>query len=107
MTMVALKDRKLGEYFEAVFEMYSTEGWKKILEDMGRLHEIYNDLRTCGSPEELHFRQGQLNVIGQILSHRERAEHAYKSALEEQLGTSVELTTGGVAKVIDPNAKEE
>ena len=94
-----LKDVELGEYFSALFEMYPTPGWMKILEDMGRLKQIYSRVDDIEDAKELHFRQGQLNIIEQILTHQARSEAGYAAAIEEQEG-SAEAPTGGVAKVV-------
>lgn len=94
-----LKDADLEEYFQALFAMYSTLGWTKILEDMTRMKDILKDAETIDNRDELWFRKGQLDIINQILTHRARSEAAYASALEEQEGTADE-PTGGVAKVI-------
>jgi hypothetical protein len=106
MTTAVLKEPGLDEYFTALFEMYGTSGWQKILEDMARMAELLGDVRTCDSNDERLFRQGQLNVIDQILNHRERSETAYAHALSEQEGGVVEITLGGEAKVVAPDAPE-
>lgn len=95
-----LKDKELADYFEALFAMYPTEGWRKILEDMGRLHAVYNDLRTCETDTELHFRRGQLDIIDQILTHQARTETGYTHALREQEGGVIEITRDGRAQVV-------
>lgn|SRR5574337_1667713 len=106
MTTVVLKDRELDEYFTSLFEMYGTRGWAKILEDMGRLKEVYNDLSTCQSGEEMHYRQGQLDIIQQILTHQERSEKGYQHALQEQEGGVVDITLNGEAKVVASHEHE-
>jgi hypothetical protein len=94
-----LKDVELEEYFTALFEMYPTAGWTKVLEDMGRMAQLLSRVDDIETPKELFFRQGQLDIIQQILTHQARSEAGYAAAIEEQEGAS-EAPTGGVAKVV-------
>jgi hypothetical protein len=94
-----LKDAELEEYFQALFAMYPTDGWRVLSEDMARLKEIYNRVDDVENHDELWFRKGQLNVINQILTHQARSEAGYTAAIEEQEGEA-EAPTGGVAKVV-------
>jgi hypothetical protein len=96
-----LKDAELEKYFQDLFEMYPTAGWKRILEDMTRMREFINNLQTCVDAEEMHHRQGQLFIIDQILTHQDRSEAGHALALQEQEGTS-DAPTGGRAQIVDP-----
>lgn len=101
MDLKPLKDPELESYFQALFTMYPTQGWSVLLEDMGRLAQIYNRVDDVETEEELWFRKGQLNIINQILTHQARSEAGYAAAMEEQEGQA-EIPTGGRAKVIAP-----
>ena len=68
MDLKKLKDVELEKYFQALFSMYPTDGWRMIAEDMGRLKELYNQVGDVETVEELWFRRGQLDVINQILT---------------------------------------
>lgn len=96
-----LKNEDDEQYFQALFDMYPTAGWKRILEDMGRMREIVNDLRSCADEAEMHHRQGQLFIIDQILTHQGRSEAGYALALQEQEGVA-DAPTGGRAQIVDP-----
>lgn len=101
MNMKPLNDPELEEYFQALFGMYGTPGWTKLMEDMGRLQDIYDRVSNgVDSETELYFRKGQLEVVGQLLTHQARNEAAYASAIENQEGEADE-PTGGVAKVVE------
>jgi hypothetical protein len=103
MTTQALKDKDLQEYYDALFAMYGTPGWTKLMEDtdyMIRQHDSPRDLNTA---EQLHFRKGELAQMDWLLSHQQRSEAAYSLALQEQ-GEEVdaeEVESGGAAKVIE------
>jgi hypothetical protein len=94
-----LKDAELEGYFQALFAMYPTDGWRVLSEDMARLAQIYNRVDDVEDEQELWFRKGQLNIINQVLTHQARSEAGYAAAMEEQEGTA-EAPTGGIAKVV-------
>jgi uncharacterized protein with GYD domain len=107
VSTAALKDQELQAYYEALFEMYGTAGWRVLMEDFARLKELYNEVGSLGTVEELWFRKGQLDVVDQMLTHQARSEAGYVLALEEQEGEAQDAPTGGVAKVIEPDAPAE
>jgi hypothetical protein len=96
-----LKDKALQTYYEALFAMYPTAGWRVLLEDLGRLREIYDRATTIETERELYTRHGQIDMIDQLLTHAQRSEHGYNAALEDESGEEQE-NTGGAAKIVDP-----
>lgn len=96
-----LKDAALEEYFQALFEMYGTDGWRKVQEDVGRMIEVHDRVRGLAA-EDVRFRQGQIDVLDWIITHQARSEQAYVSLLEDEQDSPVEQPTGGVAKVVGP-----
>lgn len=96
-----LKDAELEKYFQDLFDLYPTAGWKQILEDMSRLADLYNDVTTVETTEQLWFRKGQLDIIHQLLTHQDRSESGHALALQEQEGTADD-PTGGRAQIVDP-----
>lgn len=100
MNMKPLNDSELENYFQALFGMYGTPGWQKLMEDMARLQDVYDRVSNGVENEnDLYFRKGQLEVITQLLTHQARNEAGYAAAIEEQEGEAEE-PTGGVAKVV-------
>lgn len=100
MSTVVLKDQALQTYYEELFSMYGSEGWKKLTEDYSQMAETHNSLAGVESAEQLWFRKGQLDMIGHLLSHQAVSEHAHSELVAQQEGTDAETTTGGVAKVV-------
>jgi hypothetical protein len=86
-------------YYDALFAMYPTEGWRRILEDMELLKAGYNRVSDIVDERELYFRKGQLDIIEQILHHQGMSEQAYANKVEEQEG-SAQAPTGGRATVV-------
>lgn len=100
MSTQSLKDKDLQEYYEALFEMYGTPGWQKLMEDndfMLRRHDTPRDVATI---EQLHFRKGELAQMDWLGSHQSRTEQAYALALEDEGVDAADVQTGGVARVV-------
>jgi hypothetical protein len=102
MNLKPLKDEVLEKYFQALFAMYGTEGWRMLMEDVSRMQELYDKVSNgVDTVEDLWFRKGQLDVVQQLLTHQARNEAGYAASVEEQEGEAEE-PTGGVAKVVAP-----
>ena len=46
--------------YEIFQEMFLTEGWKKVIEDLEQLREIHNDLQSTHTLEMLYKNKGKL-----------------------------------------------
>lgn len=99
-TPQGLKDKALEEYYTDLFQMYGTPGWKRLMEDYGRMAETHVSLHGIDTQEQLWFRKGQLDVIALIVNHQPMAEYVY-STLQEQDGMDATAPTGGKATVVD------
>lgn len=96
----SLKDKDLQEYYEALFAMYGTLGWAKLMEDTGYMLKIHDTPRDLVTVEQLHFRKGELAQMDWLASHQDRTEAAYALALEEEGTDAGDVQTGGTARVI-------
>ena len=67
-----LNDSELQEYYEALFVMYGTPGWKKLMEDVGRMLEVHNSLAGLETAEQLWFR-----IDGQCPASDKPGWHVY------------------------------
>lgn len=96
-----LKDAKLQRYYDSLFEMHGSEGWRELMADVEYMEGEHNKIDSVTNNEELQFRKGQLDMIRWLKTHQERIEAAYTHILNEELGEgSAPEATGGVAKVI-------
>ena len=62
--------------YEIFQEMFLTEGWKKVKEDLERLRDISNNLQSTHTLEMLHRNKGKLEIIDILLSLETTAERA-------------------------------
>lgn len=73
---------ELQRYYEDQFSMMSTKGWTDLMED---LQELNNQLDHVSgiTPDELKFRQGQLDILGLILGRRAMCDKTYEELANE------------------------
>lgn len=98
----SLKDKELQAYYEALFALYGTPGWQKLMEDLVYMERTHNALEGVETEAQLHFRKGQVDQIRWLKNHQEATEFAYNQILAEQDGGDVgeEKPAGGRATVI-------
>lgn len=59
----------------AVFqEMFITDGWKQLKEDLINMVNVYNDVQTTNSLESLYERKGKLEIIAMLLNLEDTTE---------------------------------
>lgn len=77
-------DIELQKYYEALLEMFSSEGWKYYVEDqeaaLNSLRETAN--RDCVTSESWHERRGAINKLEQLINY-ETAVRATFENIEE------------------------
>ena len=76
-------DRELERYYESLIDIFQLEGWKFLLEDFTQSEESLRDLATCRTEKELHYRQGQLDIIGKLLSFENGIKNSYEDFVND------------------------
>ena len=70
------------KYYENFFDMFLTDGWKQLMEDMDELHSSYT-IENLSTVEELHKTRGERDVLRRLLNFQNGIEAAYASANED------------------------
>ena len=76
-------DPELEGYYESLIDIFQLEGWKFLLEDFTQSEESLRDLVTCRTEKELHYRQGQLDIIGKLLSFENGIKNSYEDFVND------------------------
>lgn len=71
-------DKALQEYYEARFDMMSTQGWKDFIEDVEKIVEAYDKVLDIRDAEELWKRKGQLDILNWVLNLKRESEAAWE-----------------------------
>ena len=76
-------DPKLEVYYRNMRDMFRSEGWKQLLEDLNSNAVMINSVEVTKDLEDLHFRKGQLSVIANILNLEAQIDTAEQQQLED------------------------
>lgn len=68
------------KYFEDLFSTFATDGWKAFIEDMQSNYDTLNHVQNIPDAKELHFKQGQLNVLTAILNFENAIRNSHDLA---------------------------
>lgn len=74
---------ELQKYYEDRFDMFVSDGWKDLIEDVFHMAASLEQIETIKTFEELKFRQGQLDILNWILTLKKVSEETYDELLLE------------------------
>jgi hypothetical protein len=77
-------DKDLELYYRNASDMFATEGWKTLMSDLTNNANNINSVEYTKDGEDLHFRKGQLSVLGSILTLENQLREAEEQALAEE-----------------------
>jgi len=78
-----LIDPKLEIYYRNMRDLFRTEGWKQLLEDLNSNAVLINSVEVTKDLEDLHFRKGQLSVIANMLNLEAQIDTAEQQLIED------------------------
>ena len=71
-----MTDVELEKYYRSFEEMFRTDGWKNLLEDIKVSADSVNSVEACKDDKDLYFRKGQLVVMANMLNLESQIETA-------------------------------
>lgn len=71
-------DKELEQWYEDQFTMFSTTGWKSLMEQVKEMVTTYNDLRRIPDQDKFQFTKGQLDILDWLSGWAEKVETSYK-----------------------------
>ena len=77
-------EQSLQKYYEDTFSMMATEGWKALMEDLEKLKQELENIRTVKDAQSLSYRQGQLDILDLILNRKKTCEEIYEQLEQEE-----------------------
>jgi hypothetical protein len=72
---------ELQKYYEARFEMMSTEGWQDLIEDVDKIILTLNNISVIDSEKDLQFKKGELSILSWLKNLKQISERAYEEIL--------------------------
>ena len=76
-------DPKLELYYRNMKDLFRSEGWKQLLDDLSSNVVMINSVEVTKDLEDLHFRKGQLSVIANMLNLEAQIDTAEQQQLED------------------------
>lgn len=68
-------EREEEKYYQALKDMFRTEGWKVLMDELRNNAIQINSVEVTKDNEDLHFRKGQLNILAFMLNMESTVEH--------------------------------
>lgn len=76
-------EQSLQKYYEESFSTMSTQGWAFLMEDLDKLKQELENIRTVKDAQSLSYRQGQLDILDLILNRKKTCEDVYEQLQQE------------------------
>ena len=76
-------EQSLQQYYEESFSTMATQGWSFLLEDLEKLKQELENIRTVKDAQSLSYRQGQLDILDLILNRKKTCEEVYEQLQQE------------------------
>lgn len=76
-------DTELQKYYDAMFDMMGSPGWKYLMEDFENMRKAADTLNGIDDEKKLNFRRGELSIINLVLNRKDMCEKAYEGLKDE------------------------
>lgn len=76
-------DKELERYYTDRFEMFTSDGWKSLIEDLEQMKAATDHIGGVNNMESLFLKKGELSIISWVLGLQAMSENAYEELLIE------------------------
>jgi hypothetical protein len=77
--------QELQTYYEESFSTMATQGWTFLMEDLEKLKQQVENIRTVEDAHKLYYRQGQLDILDLMLNRKKTCEEVFEQLQGEPL----------------------
>jgi hypothetical protein len=77
-------DQDTQEYYDNYFSLFSTAGWKQLIQEFSSNAFNINSVEATKDPDDMYFRKGQLNVLAHLINMESIVNTNYDEASEEK-----------------------
>ena len=74
---------ELETYYNTYFDLFRTDGWKQLIEDLKQNATAINSVEATKDVDDLYLRKGQLNVLAHIINLESVIENAFEEINEQ------------------------
>lgn len=83
---MASLDKETEEYYNKYFDLFRTEGWKQLIEELKQNALMINSVENTKDSEDLFIRKGQLKVLAYLLNFENNMETSFNELEKENEG---------------------
>lgn len=76
-------DTVLEKYYEDRFEMFSSKGWKDLVEDLHKMKEATKDVSNYNDSNLFWRAKGEVSIINWLLNLEELTKEAHNGLKED------------------------
>ena len=76
---------ELQKYYDARFDMMSTQGWIDLMEDIDKMIEPLNNIATISDEKSLQFRKGEYSILIWLKNLKQVSERAFEDLNEKNV----------------------
>lgn len=80
---MASLDKETEEYYSKYFDLFRTEGWKQLIEELRQNALIINSVENTKDRDDLFIRKGQLKVLAYLLNFESNMETSFEQLEKE------------------------
>ena len=80
---MASLDKETEEYYSKYFDLFRTEGWKQLIEELRQNAMMINSVENTKDQEDLYIRKGQLKVLAYLLNFASNMETSFEELEKE------------------------
>lgn len=70
-------DRETEEYYNKYFDLFLTDGWIQLIEELRQNALIINSVENTKDSDDLYIRKGQLKVLAYLLNFQSNIEASF------------------------------
>jgi hypothetical protein len=74
---------ELQKYYESRFDMFASQGWRDLMEDVDNMLSSLNNISSIDDEKHLQFRKGELSILTWLKTLKKVSEDAYEDLNDE------------------------
>ena len=71
-------DQETEQYYNKYFDLFRTEGWKQLIEELQQNAFVINSVEATKDKNDLYVRKGQLNVLAYLINFETATNNNYE-----------------------------
>ena len=78
-------DKETEEYYNKYFDLFTTDGWKQLIEELRQNALAINSVEATKDSDDLYMRKGQLNVLAYLLNLESTVNNNFEELQKENV----------------------